>query len=216
MKVQRWVSFLLIMLIEYYQAKRCAQIQFMKLQIELLWARLDGNRVILTAEERVRMLRAGAVMDHDVKDVLEIVEVKTYKKWLREAKAGRETGRVGRPKILESIREVIIRLATENLGWGLRRIVGELKKLALRPGRSTVRRVLMEEGVLPDPYRHAPKGMVTPWRSFIKGHMEIDDRLRLLHQVDLDALGHKGGLCAGLHSFGLPQSVRLASHGTSQ
>jgi hypothetical protein len=45
MKVQRWVSFLLIMLIEYYTAKRCAQIQFMKLQIELLWERLDRSRV---------------------------------------------------------------------------------------------------------------------------------------------------------------------------
>jgi putative transposase len=67
---------------------------------------------------------------------------------------------------------VIIRLAKENVGWGLRRIIGELKKLALRPGRSTVRWVLIEEGVLPDPYRHAPKGVVTPWRSFIKRHME--------------------------------------------
>ena len=147
MKVQRWVSFLLIMLIEYYTAKRCAQIQFMKLQIELLWERLDRNRVVLTPEERVRMLRAGAVMDHDIQDVLEIVSVKTYKRWIREEKAGKEPGRVGRPKILESIREVIIRLAKENVGWGLRRIVGELKKLALRPGRSTVRRILIEEGV---------------------------------------------------------------------
>jgi putative transposase len=172
MKLQRWVSFLLIMLLEYYQAKRCAQIQFMKLQIEFLWDRLDQNRVVLTPEERVRMLRAGAEMDHDIKDVLEIVAVKTYKKWIREEKAGRQVGRVGRPKILASIREVIIRLAKENVRWGLRGIVGELRKLALRPGRSTVRRVLIEEGVLPDPYRHAPKGVVTPWRSFIKGQME--------------------------------------------
>lgn len=40
------------------------------------------------------------------------------------------------------MRELIIRLAKENVCWGLRRIVGELKKLALKPGRSTVRRVL--------------------------------------------------------------------------
>lgn len=78
MKLQRWVSFLLIMLLEYYQAKRCAQIQFMKLQIEILWDWLERNRVVLTPEERVRMLRAGAEMDHDIKDVLEIVAVKTY------------------------------------------------------------------------------------------------------------------------------------------
>jgi hypothetical protein len=45
-------------------------------------------------EERVRMLRAGAEMDHDIKDVIEIVSVKTYKKWTREEGAGREVGRV--------------------------------------------------------------------------------------------------------------------------
>ena len=39
----------------------------------------------------------------------------------------------------------------------MRRIVGEFKKLALRPGRITVRRVLIDEGVLPDRNRHAPK-----------------------------------------------------------
>ena len=44
---QRWISLLVIMLIEYYSAKRCAQIQFMKLQIELLWTRLDRSHVIL-------------------------------------------------------------------------------------------------------------------------------------------------------------------------
>jgi putative transposase len=84
--VQPWVSFLVIMLIEYYSAKRCAQIQFMKLQIELLREKLGGNRVILSPEDRVRMLRAGAMMDHQVQDVREILSVKTYKKWLREEK----------------------------------------------------------------------------------------------------------------------------------
>ena len=34
----RWISFLLIMLVEHFAARRCAQIQFMKLQIELLRA----------------------------------------------------------------------------------------------------------------------------------------------------------------------------------
>ncbi len=92
------------------------------------------------------MLRAGAELEHEVQDVLGIVSVKTYRQWLREAKAGRETGRVGHPKLAASVRKLIIRLAKENVGWGLRRIVGELKKLALKPGRSTVRRVLIDEG----------------------------------------------------------------------
>ena len=35
-------------------------------------------------------------------------------------------------RLTKSLRELIIRLAKENTGWGVRRIVGELKKLAWR------------------------------------------------------------------------------------
>ena len=51
--------------------------------------------------------------------------------------------------------------------------MGELKKLAVRSSRSTVRRVLVDEGILPDPDRHAPKGVQTPWRKFIAIHMNV-------------------------------------------
>ena len=58
-----------------------------------------------------------------------IVRIKTYRQWLREEKGGRQPGKVGRPRLTKSLREVIIRLARENAGWGVRRILGELKKL---------------------------------------------------------------------------------------
>jgi putative transposase len=51
--------------------------------------------------------------------------------------------------------------------------LGELKKLAVRASRSSVRRVLVDEKILPDPYRHAPKGVQTPWRKFIAMHMNV-------------------------------------------
>jgi len=51
--------------------------------------------------------------------------------------------------------------------------VWELKKLTVKAGRSSVRRVLVEEKVLPDPDRHAPKGVLTPWRKFIAIHMNV-------------------------------------------
>ena len=62
-------------------------------------------------------------------------------------------------------------LACDNVGWGARRIVGELKKLAVRASRSSVRRVLVDENKLPDPDRHALKGVQTPCRKFIAIHM---------------------------------------------
>lgn len=63
---------------------------------------------------------------------------------------------------MKSVRELIVRLAKENVGWGVRRIVGELKKLALRTSRSTVRRVLVEEKILPDPDRRTPNLLLQP------------------------------------------------------
>jgi putative transposase len=167
----RWVSFLFIMLAEHFSARRSAQIQFMKLQIELLRQKLGGNRVILSPEDRRRLLRAGADMDHAVHDVLKIVTVKTYQQWRRDEAAGKNAGKVGRPRLAESVRNLIIKLARENVGWGVRRVLGELRKLALRPSRSSIRRILVNEGVLPDPNRHAPKGVLTPWRTFVAGHV---------------------------------------------
>ena len=64
-------------------------------------------------------------------------------------------------------------MGRENPTWGVRRIVGELKKLALRASRSSVRRVLVEENVLSDPDRRAPKGVLTSWRKFVAIHMNV-------------------------------------------
>jgi putative transposase len=169
--IPRWISFLFIMLSEHFSARRCAKIKFLKLQLELLKKKLPGNRVILSPDDRVLLLKAGEEIEHDVHDVLGIVSVKTYKQWKRDQAAGKEAKKVGRRKLSDTVRETIIRLAKENVGWGLRRIVGELKKLTIKSSRTTVRRVLIDEGVLPDPNRRAPKGAETPWRTFVALHV---------------------------------------------
>jgi putative transposase len=64
-----------------------------------------------------------------------------------------------------------VRLANENNNWGVRRIVGELRKLALTPSRSTVRRVMIDEGLPPSPDDRAPHGTETPWRTFVSMHV---------------------------------------------
>ncbi|MEM9109985.1 MAG: hypothetical protein AAGC72_08165 [Planctomycetota bacterium] len=163
-----------MLLFEAWSSRRDAKIRFLKLQIELLRERIPGDRVILTPEERQRLMKIGAELDHQVHDLMGIVTVKTYQRWRREQAFGRPPGQVGRPRIVTaSMRTLILRLAKENAGWGARRIVGELKKLALPIGRTSVRRVLEEEGILPDPQRHAPRGVVTPWRIFVKAHANV-------------------------------------------
>jgi putative transposase len=168
----RWLMVVFWMLTEAWSTRRDARIRFLQVQVELLRQRVSGNRVILTPEDRSRLLKLGASLDHRVDDLIGIVSVKTYKTWLREQRGARQPGRVGRRRVIPpSLRALIKRLASENGGWGVRRIVGELRKLALTPSRSTVRRVLVDEGLLPDPERQAPRGVTTPWRTFVRMHV---------------------------------------------
>ncbi len=169
-----WFSTVMLIITEAWSVRRDVKLRMMKLQLELMRERLPGNRVILTPEERARLLRLGDEIEHQVHDVIDIVGVKTYRRWVRERDAGVAAGRVGRPRrIKQSVRNLIVHLARENVGWGIRRIVGELRKLAIFPSTSSVRRILIDEGVLPDPTRRAPKGVMTPWRVFVKMHMNV-------------------------------------------
>jgi putative transposase len=168
-----WFTAFLVMLMEAWSARRDAHIRFLKLQVEMLRSRLPGNRVILDPAERQRLMKVGAEVEHAVQDILGIVSIKTYRQWLRDERGGRQPGKVGRPRLTASLRELILRLARENAGWGVRRILGELKKLAVKVSRSSVRRVLTDEKILPDPERHAPKGIQTPWQKFIAIHMDV-------------------------------------------
>ena len=69
----------------------------------------------------------------------------------------------GRPPVSAEITALIERLATENHGWGYKRIQGELLKLGHRVSPSTIRRVIKALEVPPAPARHTE----TTWRQFL-------------------------------------------------
>ena len=53
----------------------------------------------------------------------------------------------GRPPINPEVRELVVRLAHENRGWGYIRIVGELRKLGITISATSVRNILMKAGL---------------------------------------------------------------------
>ena len=166
----RWFYAFVHLLIEAQAARRDARIRLLMAQVEVLRRKLGGNRVIPSPADRIRLLSIGAELNHKIDGVLGIVTAKTYYRWVHEQAEGRESLPVGRKKIVRGVRELITRLATENAGWGYERIVGELRKLRLLVSRSTVQRVLSDSGLTPSPHRRA-RGPETPWRKFIRLHM---------------------------------------------
>jgi putative transposase len=69
----------------------------------------------------------------------------------------------GPPPTDGALRELVLRLARENPGWGYQRIAGELIKLDFHISPSTVRRLLASAGLEPAPRRGA-----VSWPAFLR------------------------------------------------
>ncbi len=71
--------------------------------------------------------------------------------------------RQGRPPTAREIRALVVRFANENPTWGYRRIHGELGRLGITVGASTVSSILKTEGLEPSPGRTAET-----WTTFLR------------------------------------------------
>ncbi|WP_446220009.1 integrase core domain-containing protein [Micromonospora sp. IBHARD004] len=89
----------------------------------------------------------------------------TLLRWHRELVARRWTyphARPGRPPVDKQVRDLVLRLATENPSWGHRRIQGEMIGLGYPVAASTVWKILNQAGVDPAPRRSGPT-----WQQFL-------------------------------------------------
>jgi transposase InsO family protein len=89
-------------------------------------------------------------------------------RWYRELVAQKYDGSarrgLGRPRIADEIQRWILEMASDNPRWGYTRIQGALANLGYTVGRSTIKRVLAENGI--DPVGRRP----TSWKTFLRAH----------------------------------------------
>jgi putative transposase len=118
-------------------------------------------------------VKAKAVGLSRLKQIARVATPEALLKWYRNLIAGKYDGRQkrgpGRPKTSEELREVVIRLAKEKLGWGYKRLQGVLAHIGHEIGRTTIREILIRAGLAPAPERS--KG--NSWKEFLKAHWSV-------------------------------------------
>ncbi len=156
---------LLLLLARATDPEMVRTIEYLKAENRILRSKLP-KRITVTPAERGRLVKLGKKLGSAIKDIITIVHPRTFARWVSGNSAGKKARKAGRPRKPEEIRELIVQMAKDS-GWGYRRIFGELKKLRIKISRSTVARVLKENGFDPGPKR----GQGT-WDEFIRRHLK--------------------------------------------
>jgi len=127
--------------------------------------RQQRRRPSLRPADRAFFAALGRVLPQPRRRGL-IVTPQTLLRWHRELvrlKWTQPRRAAGRPPVDGRVRELVLRFARENPGWGYPRIAGELLKLDLRVSPSTIRRILLGNRLGPAPRRSGPS-----WRQFLR------------------------------------------------
>jgi putative transposase len=75
----------------------------------------------------------------------------------------------GRPPVADEIRQLVVRLATENPSWGYDRIQGALANLGHPISDTSVGNILKQNGMEPAPVRKRR----TTWQTFLRAHWDV-------------------------------------------
>ena len=140
----------------------------------VLREQLGSKRLRLDDDQRRRLaVRAKKLGRRVLHELATIVTPETLLAWHRRLIARKYDGSKqrgpGRPRTLEEIRQLVVRMATENRDWGYRRIQGALANLGYEVARSTIANILKEHGLEPSPERNRK----TTWKEFLARHWEV-------------------------------------------
>jgi putative transposase len=147
------------------RSHRSKELEILVLRHELAILRRHRSRPRLTRADRALLAALSRSLPRRAWTVFSF-KPETLLCWHRQLVAHRWTyphRRAGRPPLERSLRELILRLATENPHWGYKRIVGELKGLGILVSATSVRKVLLEAGLEP-----APRRTRSTWRAFVR------------------------------------------------
>ena len=146
------------------------QVAYLKEENRLLRARLP-KKIVATDKEKRRLLRVGKKLGTQLKELMSLVTYPTFARWVREKEDGPKKEKKpeprkkpGRPRTPEDVKDLVIKIRTDT-GLGYTRIMGELRKLGIKISRQTVKNILAEAGLAPDPDESNDS-----WAKFLQRH----------------------------------------------
>jgi putative transposase len=145
------------------------QNDYLRQENKILRSKL-GKRVPLNDRERKLLVKYALRIRHRLDEIVNIVQPETLLAWHRRMKKQKWTFAhkgPGRPPKSDQAEQLVVRLAEDNV-WGYRRIAGEMQKLGHDLCPTTVRNMLIKNGLPPAPKR---KGM--SWKQFIGSHLDV-------------------------------------------
>lgn len=167
-------TFFLVAIAGWMNQQQQEAIAYLKEENRILREKLGHKRILLNAEQKRRLASAAARLPVALlRQVGTLFSPDTLLKWNRWFIArkydGTKRGKRGpAPTKQRMIRDLVFRMADENPDWGYGRMYGELRKLGYKVHWQTVRRVMLDGGLLDDPAK-PPK---TSWKTFLQSHWE--------------------------------------------
>ena len=132
------------------------------------------KRICLTDNQRRRLaVKAKLIRHKALGEITDLFSPDTIIGWYCKLVAKKYDGSAnregGRPKVSQEIIDLVLQLARQNQTWGHGRIANYCKYLRRPVGKSTVRRIMLDHGLNPDP-SYKSNGR---WKEFIDSHLNV-------------------------------------------
>ncbi|MEO8905567.1 MAG: helix-turn-helix domain-containing protein, partial [Polyangiaceae bacterium] len=154
----------IIAMVAYSLNERMARrVEYLQEEVRVLKETLAGatgkKRSDFTAEQRRRLAIKGKALTPEEREACcQLVRPATILAWFRQLAAKKydsseKRRKPGRPRKSSDVRDLVIKFASENHGWGYTKIQDALRWLKIELARSTVASILEEAGLEPAPER---------------------------------------------------------------
>jgi len=167
-----YFQFLVLMLAGWVNRHQQSVIEYLQAENRALCEQLGPRRIRWTDEQRRRLAEKAKAVGRDALMQLGSISAPdTLLRWYRKLVAAKYDGSArrgpGRPRVKQSITELVVEMARSCPSWGTTRIRGALHNLGHDVARNTIKNTLLAHGLQPAPER----GKRTSWRTLLQSHL---------------------------------------------